>query len=200
MKTASLILANLLLVATVVIYLRNVVKNGVTPNPAAFFIRSVVAVMNCFSYFAVLHKDYFKLSVSIVSTLGLVIIFIYALMRGRLTKLRTVDVVCGLTATAIGVVWKTTGNPILANLLLQSIMLLAFYPALSGVLSGIAKEKAFPWVLASSCYVFMVLAIIWDWNSGSWYALVHPVVSGFLGNGSLAIAIWWHNRKARRAV
>jgi phage shock protein PspC (stress-responsive transcriptional regulator) len=121
-------------------------------------------------------------------------------MRGRLTKLRTVDVVCAMTATVIGIIWKSTGNAVLANLLLQSIMPLAFYPAISGVIAGIAKEEAFPWVLATLCYVFMVLAIVVDWNSSSWYALVHPVISGFCGNGALATAVWWQNRKARRAV
>ena len=197
MKTFSLILANLLLISTIILYFRNVVVKGVTPNPAAFFIRSVVAVMNCFSYLSVVQKDYFKISVLLVSTLGLLLIFFYALMCGKLTKLRTVDVVCGVAAFVIGVIWKTTGNAVMANLLLQSIMLLAFYPAISGVLAGVAKEEAFPWFLATLCYVFMIISILVDWHIGSGYALVHPVISGFCGNGALATAVWWHNRKAR---
>lgn len=195
MKVFALILANLLLIATIVLYLRNVVVAGVTPNPITFFVRSVVAVMNCFSYLAVVNKDYFKLSVTVVSALGLIVIFSYAFLRGNLTKMRTIDAVCGTAALIIGVIWKTTGNPVFANLLLQAIMLLAFYPAINGVLAGVAKEKPLPWIFATLCYVFMVVAIVADWNAGGWYALVHPVVSGILGNGSLATAAWWANRR-----
>lgn len=191
MKTLSLFLANLFLIATVTLYFRNVLKAGVTPNPITFFVRSVVATMNCFSYLAVVQYDYFKLSITVVSAAGLVIIFVFALFRGSLTKLRTVDVVCGSATLIIGVIWKTTGDPILANLLLQIIMLFAFYPAISGILAGAAREKALPWILATLCYAFMIVAIVADWNANGWYALVHPIVSGVIGNGSLALAVLW---------
>jgi len=192
-KTIFLVLANLFLFSTVVLYFWNVAVAGVTPNPTTFLIRAIVATMNCFSYFTVVNKDYLLLSVALVSTFSLTVMFLYALVRGRLTKLRTVDVVCAIAALIIGVIWKSTGNAVLANLLLQAIMLLAFYPAISGVLAGIAKEKTLPWVLATLCYVCMILAIITDWHAGAWYSLVHPVVSGICGNGGLAFAIWWKN-------
>ncbi len=195
MKTSLLILANLCLITTVVLYFINVVKNGVTPNPAAFLIRSIVAGMNLFSYFAVVNKDYMKLSVSIVSTAGLISIFLYALLCGKLTRLRVADIVCGSLALVIGIIWKTTGDPIMANMMLQIIMLLAFYPAISGVLFGKATERAFPWLIATLCYVFMIGAIVVDWKQSGWLQLVHPVVSGLFGNGALTIAIWWKNRK-----
>ena len=189
MKEFFLFIANLLLVVTIVAYLRNIVANGVTPNPATFFIRSVVAIMNCFSYFAVVNKDFFVLSVTIISAIGLTVVFSYSLFKGKFTKLRFVDIVCGTAAVIIGIIWKSTGSPVLANLLLQIIMLLSFYPAISGVITNHAKEKPMPWIFATLCYVFMIGAIITDWNAGAWYALVHPIVSGVVGNGSLAFAI-----------
>jgi hypothetical protein len=189
-KIYPLVLANIFLFATVTLYFINIIKKGVTPNPATFFVRTGVGFMNCVSYFAVVEKDYFKISSLIISTIGMFLIFFYSLWKGKLTKLRTIDVICGISAIIIGIIWKTTGNSILANLLLQSIMLLAFYPAIDGVRKGIAKEKALPWIFATVSYVFMTIAII----GNGWEAFIHPVISGIIGNGSLALVIWGHKK------
>jgi hypothetical protein len=190
-KELYLALANLFLLATVSLYFWNLIKKGVTPNPTTFFVRSVVGVMNFVSYLAVVHKDYLKISSLVLSTLGMLLIFFYALAKKRTTELRRADVICGSAALVIGVIWKTTENDLLANLLLQAVMLFAFYPAIEGVWKGIAKEKALPWVCAVISYGFMTCAVA----GNGWEALVHPVISGIFGNGILAVAIIIKNKK-----
>jgi len=197
MKDALLFTAVVLLVLAIVLYVKNMIANGVTPNPATFFIRSTVAIINCFSYFTVVHQDNFKTSITVISAVGLSGIFFYALARGKFTKLRWVDVTCAGAAMIIVVIWKSTGNAVVANLILQGVMLLSFYPAVNGVLYGHAKEKSSTWILATLCYVAMVMAILVDWKTGSAYQLVHPIVSGIIGNGALAVAVLWHNGKKR---
>jgi hypothetical protein len=199
-KTASLILANLFIVTACILILQNISKRVVTPNSSTFLIRSVVSVMNCFSYLSVVHKDYLKLSVTVMSTASLVIIFFFALKRGQLTKWRRIDVFCGALAFVVGILWKTTGSPVIANFLLQGIILLAMYPAIEGTIKGYIKERAFPWTLPTASYLFMGFAILWEGEFvDCWQELVHPF-AGTIGNGALALAAWYQNRKVRKAA
>ncbi len=196
MRDMLLVVACMLLTATIVLYMRNIIAKGVTPNPVTFFIRLVVSIFNCFSYFEVVHRDNLKTSVTVISAIGLLVIFSYAAAKGKFTKLNWVDRICAIAASIIGILWRLgIGGDIVANLLLQGVMLLAFWPSIDGVLAGRSKEKPLPWVCATLCYVAMVLAILMDWKTGSAYQLVHPIVSGIFGNGALTAAVLWSNRK-----
>lgn len=179
------VLASLLLLGAAGSYMFGVVRSGVTPNPTMFFVRSVVAVMNTVSYFGVVHNDPFKWLVPAVSAGALVLIFLYSLFCGKFTKMRGVDIVCLVLAIIVGIVWKMT-NGVVANLLLQGVMVLAFMPAAIGIYCNRAKEKPMPWALAVASYLLMTATILIGWQ-GSWEALVHPLASGIGGNGALMV-------------
>lgn len=179
------ILASLLLLGATGSYMWHVVRNGVTPNPTMFFVRSIVAVMNTVSYFAVVHNDPFKWLVTAVSAGALVLVFLYSLFCGKFTKMRRVDTTCLVLAIFIGIVWKMT-NGVVANLLLQGVMVLAFLPAVLGIYHNRAQEKPAPWALAVASYVLMTITILIGWQ-GNWEALVHPLASGIGGNGALMV-------------
>lgn len=181
------VLASLLILGTVGSYMWNVVRNGVTPNPTMFFVRSIVAVMNTVSYFSVVHNDPFKWLVTAVSAGALVVMFLYSLFCGKFTKMREVDIICLVLAILIGIVWKIT-NGAVANLLLQGVMVLAFVPAAIGVYHNRAKEKPLPWALAVASYVLMTATILIGWQ-GNWEALAHPLASGIGGNGAMLVLI-----------
>jgi hypothetical protein len=199
-KTASLILANLFILTTCWLMLRNIAKKVTTPSASTFLIRSVVAAMNCFSYLSVVEKNYLELSVTVSSSLSLISIFVFAYRRGRLAKLRKIDYGCGLSALFVGIMWKTTGNPVLANFLLQAVILLAMCPSIIGTIQGHIKERAFPWSLPVASYTFMSFAILWEQDFAEcWQRLVHPF-TGIIGNGLLVAAALYQNRKARRVV
>ena len=188
------VLASFLLLGVVGSYMWHVVRNGATPNPTMFFVRSVVAVMNTVSYFGVVHNDPFKWLVTAVSAGALVLVFLYSLFCGKFTKMRGVDTVCLVLAILVGIVWKIT-NGVVANLLLQGVMVLAFVPAAIGVYHNKAKEKPMPWALAVASYVLMTATILIGWQ-GNWEALVHPLASGIGGNGALMVlAVRQHDWK-----
>ncbi|HXF44018.1 MAG TPA: hypothetical protein VNK70_00950 [Candidatus Paceibacterota bacterium] len=188
------VLASLLILGTVGSYMWHVVRNGVTPNPTMFFVRSIVAVMNTVSYFIVVQHDPFKWLVTAVSAGALVFVFFYSLFCGKFTKMRGVDIICLVLAIIVGVVWKMTDG-VMANLLLQGVMVLAFVPAAVGVYYNRAKEKPLPWALAVASYVLMTTIILIGWQ-GNWEALVHPLASGIGGNGALMLlAVRQHNWK-----
>jgi hypothetical protein len=141
--------------------------------------------MNSITYFGVVGQDLFKWLITAVSAGALVIVFFYSLFCGKFTKMRKVDIICLALAIIIGVIWKMT-NGVVANLLLQGVMVLAFVPAAIGVYQNKAKEKPMPWALAVGSYTLMTATILVGWQ-GNWEALVHPLTSGIGGNAVMMI-------------
>jgi len=185
--------ACLLLLACIGLYLYNVIKKGVTPNPTNFFVRSVVAIINVFTYFKVAHGNFYVTSMTIVSAIGLLAVFGYAKWKSKFCAMSKLDYLSCIIAMITCVIWKLT-NGVVANYVLQIIMFLAFLPAITAVLDGRAKEKALPWLFATAGYVLMSIVIIGTYGI-DYGKLIHPLISGVAGNGLLALSIIYKKRK-----
>ena len=174
------------MIAALSFYFRQVVVGASTPNPTTWFTTMVVGIMNTVTYFHVVGGDVQKFLMTAIVACGASLIFLYSLRKGKLTRLGGVDRMCLVSAFVVGVFWQTTGNDIATNLLLQVIMLISIIPTLSGLLFGKAREKPLAWVLSALAHLFLALAVVTDWNDGSWVSMVYPVVNGFFGRGSVA--------------
>lgn len=182
------LVASLFLVGTVALYFHYLLKGEkVTPNPATFLIRSIVSIINVVLYWGVADKDWVKVIVTAISAAGLVSIFTYACAKKKFSPVRSLEVVSFVLAMAIVVVWMFTNDKVLANLLLQGVMLLAFWPQVNAVYNNVARELPLPWALATVAYVLMTVVVIGSPNGWSWPQLVHPVFVGILGNGALMV-------------
>lgn len=60
---------------------------------------------------------------------------------------------------------------------------------IDGLRTGVLRERTRTWDLAVCAYLLMVLTIVLDWKEGSLLMLVHPVVNGLMGKGSVALTI-----------
>jgi uncharacterized membrane protein len=187
-----LVVASIILLVVPVLYLVKTAQGKITPNPVTFFVRSVVSVMNLTTYFLTNGHNPWKSSVTLASTVGLLAIFFFAFYRGKFSRINRYDIVAGAIAIVVGVMWKLSKDPVLANLLLQTAMLVSFIPAIRGVLAGAAKEQVLPWALATTSYVLMTTALSLD-PLTTWQQFIHPVCVGLLGNGSLALVIAFKN-------
>jgi len=187
-----LVVASIILLVVPVLYLVKTAQGKITPNPVTFLVRSVVSVMNLVTYFLTNGQDPWKSSVTFASTSGLLSIFFYAFYRGKFSRINWFDIVAGVIAIVVGVMWKLSKDPVLANLFLQTAMLVSFIPAIRGVLVGVAKEQVLPWALATTTYVLMTTALMLD-PSTTWQQFIHPVCVGLLGNGSLTLVIAFKN-------
>ncbi len=183
-----IIIASLVLAYVPILYLQRTAKGPVTPNPTTFFLRSVVSVMNLVTYFLTVNHSMLKSSVSLVSTVGLVSIFVYTFWKGKFSALNYFDIASGAVAIVVAIFWKMSSDPIRANLYLQVAMLISFAPSIRGVLNGKNKEERKPWVLATLAYVLMTLGLLLDPKT-SLEQMVHPIFVGILGNGSLMYAV-----------
>ncbi|MDO8643470.1 MAG: hypothetical protein Q7S00_00700, partial [bacterium] len=138
--------------------------------------------------------DLWQSMITIIATTGIFLIFLYSLFRGKFTRLGKVELFCLVAAFLVGIVWKTTGDAIFANLLLQGIYFISFIPTVLGLLKGTMKDRSLPWVLAFIAYALMIIVILLRWSEGSWAALAHPIINGLLGNGSIALITFFNLR------
>ncbi len=189
MVEALSIVGGLTLIAAFFCYFMSVAKNTSTPNPATWLIWFVIFIMNTVTYFMVAHGSFWQSLITIVAASGILCIFVYSLFKGKFAKIGAMESVCLVTALVVGIIWKTTHNPVLANLLLQFIYVISFIPMITGLASGKLKERVLPWALAFSAYIPTLIIIFINWNTSSWVGLVHPIVNGIMGNGAIIILV-----------
>ncbi len=189
------ICASIAAVICYISYIRQIVRGFSIPNPATIFIWFSVGILNALTYNTIVSKDIWK-SLIFFTTSGLLcILFFYSLFRGKFAKFERIELTAIIMAVGIGIFWKTTGNAIVSNLLLQVIYIISFIPVLVGLHRGKLKEKSFAWIVAVIAYVFATMAILLKFD-GNWLSLVPPILTGIMGNGSVALFIFLKRKKA----
>jgi len=151
--------------------------------------------MNAISFFLITDGNFWQSFYVLVVASGLVSIFIYSFFRGKFGKLGKPEKIVAVLVLLVGVAWKVTGNPYIANISLQIIFLLSVIPTIIGVLRGHLIEKELPWYLAVASHGFATMGIITS-GSFTWTSLVYPLVTGVLGNGVVAVAVFCQNKKS----
>ncbi len=189
------VLSVLCILGVYVSYVKQLAQGHSTPNPATWLIWTLVCIINAITYFVVVNANWYKGAIAIVVTLGLCAVSLYALKKGKFVKPSLFDFsVLGL-ALAVGIFWQTSGDDRTANLLLQFILLISFFPTIVGLLHHQLREKATAWNIAVLSYCFSVLGILFNYQH--WTELAFPVINGIIGNGSVAVIVMWQNRKTR---
>ncbi len=182
-------LASVVLILVIVMYFRQIVQGVSIPNPATWLIWTVIGLINTATYFTVVDGNLFEWSITLTATIGLSTIFFYALAKGKFARVGKIEKFSLCISLAVGILWQTTGNAVLANILLQIVYLISFYPTVVGLWNGTLREKTPPWDTAVLAYCLVIVGIILNWNDTSAMALVHPIVNGIIGNGSVALMI-----------
>lgn len=189
MTQALSIIGGLILIAAFFCYFMSVAKDTSVPNPATWLIWFVIFMMNTVTYFMVARGSVWQTLITIIAAGGVLCIFMYSLLRGKFARIGAMEVVCLVTALVVGIVWNTTRDPVLANLLLQFIYVVSFIPMISGLITGKLREKVLPWALAFCAYIPTLIIIAINWDSSSWVGLVHPIVNGIMGNGAIILLV-----------
>ena len=183
------VVASLMMLAVLVTYLKQLVEGSSTPNPATWFIWASVGIINSITYFYTAREELFQFLTTAVAAMGLCIIFIYALYRGRIGKVELTEKVSFLLAAVVMVIWRVSGDPVMANLSLQVVYFVSFIPTVKGLLEHRLKEKPLPWDLAVIAYSFMILAVLLRWGIENPEALAFPIVNGIIGNGIVSVIV-----------
>src|SRR3989339_675433 len=91
-------------------YLKQAVKGQSTPNPSTWLIWFIAGVINTFTYFAVVNGNIWQSLFVIAVTFSVLVILVYALLKGKFTKIRPLDFFIFLMALAVGIFWQISSN------------------------------------------------------------------------------------------
>lgn len=187
------IISSLTACCSIFFYLKQVKHASSTPNPATWLIVFVVISINTATYYFLNHKNIWSILMPIILTAGIGITIIYSFFKGRIAKVGAVEVAALVGSLIVGIIWKTTADEKMANLLMQVILVSSFIPTLIGLAKKKIKEESFAWNLAVISYFFLMLSVIskpeWEWAQ-----LAYPFFNGIMGNGSVAILATYNNK------
>ncbi len=201
METLSkviLVVASLILLSAPVVMITKIHRGHVTLNRVTFGVRSGVSIMNLITYFLGTQSDYFKSAIMFTSALSLSTIFGYSFFRGK-AKLQWYDVWALVIVVVVVIKWKSSGDAMVANLWLQTALLLSFVPSIWGVINGVLKDQPLGWFLATIAYALMTIGLLLSADA-RWQEFINPLCVGFVGNGALALVIVLKNRQVMRQV
>mgnify|MGYP007066250053 CR=1 FL=1 len=179
------LLASGIVVLVYLTYFIQMVKQKSTPNPATWSIWLIVSILNSITYVQVADTKYQGM-ISVTMTVFISLLFVYAYKKKKFTALKKVDKLALQLTGLIGLIWLVTGEEKVANILLQGVLLISFWPTIQGLRKEGAQESPAPWVLAVLAYVVLIMSMIVDFK-GNYIALVYPIVNGIVGNGVVAI-------------
>lgn len=191
MIQAISIIASLCNLASGTSYFKQLIKNESIPNPATWLIWVVVTMINAATYFFVVRESVWIALASGVMAAVIFIIFVTATINGKFTRFGIIDAVCLALAIAVGILWAVTNNPVLANVSLQVIFLISFYPTLHGLLRRQGKERPMPWFFASVSYMLQIVVVVL--SPITLWALVFPIVH-LVGNATIGLVALSQNR------
>ena len=180
------LLAGVLLVISLSIYVVRLIRGASIPNPATWGIWLLVGLINLVTYLHVVRGNLSNTIVIIVANLGVAAITGYSFFKGRFSPLGLTEKISLVLALFVGIIWQLTGNPILANLILQVVYIISFIPTVVGLARGEIKETPLPWVLAVVSYTLMTVPTFLHWSAERWVELAHPLINGIFGNGLVA--------------
>lgn len=188
------IMGSIILIIVYILYFKQVTKNESTPNAGTWIIWSLIMTINTFTYLQVVKGEYLKVAIVFVSFISITLVTFYAIFKNKFAKLSRLDLLLLILAIIIGVVWQITDNAILANILIQLVLIISFLPTAIGLLQDRLKEKHLPWTLALIAYVLQTISLTFNYD-GNIYQFFLPVINGILGNGLITAILIYKAKK-----
>lgn len=161
-------------VAAFLLYNKQMLKGQSTPNTATWTMWAVTTTLNCITYL-IMSNDVIKSLLPIISSLMCIGTFLFALQKGKLGRLNVFDrfaLAFGLIAVTV---WWIFRNATAANMLLQIPIVISFIPTYLGVMRNPKLEKALPWFIWGSAYIFSLVTVVLRWQ-GQPQDLVYPLL------------------------
>lgn len=184
------IVASFFTALSMTVYVYRLFKNGSIPNPATWIIWMVIGYINLMTYFLIAKGSLLQAAPLVFVMIGISTVVVYSLLKGKFSQINGLDKVCFALSVLVGAIWQFTGDPQLANLILQVVYAISFFPTIIGLSQRRLQETMAPWGFSLIAYALMIAVVILDWSNQSWVALAHPIVNGLIGNGLVFLFAW----------
>ena len=196
METLFAGLAGGLLIAVLLIHIRNVLYANIGMNLSTWLIATLATLIQNVTYYPTVGGEWHLLIVPTIISVGLIAITILGWRKSTFGQINPFDIgIFAITMLCLAV-WVIFDG-VVANVVLQFALFASFIPTVSDLSAKKFEDEAFPWGLASFGYIFQLIAVA---NSiqvllEDWPRLINPILVGLIGNGMVS---WTAFRSKRR--
>jgi hypothetical protein len=189
-------LAGGLLIAVLLIYIRNVLYANIGMNLSTWLIATLATLIQNVTYYPTVGGQWHLLIVPTIISVGLIAITILGWRKGTFGQIGRFDIVVFVGTMLCLALWLIFDG-VVANVVLQFALFASFIPTIRDLRAKKFQDEAFPWGLASFGYIFQLVAVAISIKTlQDWPRLVNPILVGLLGNGMVSWAAFWSKRKA----
>ena len=144
LKTFSIISVCVITILLLISFIRQLVKKEIKPALAMWIMFSVAVIMSMITY---LHSGDYGFLDNIMNTVDLVYVLSVTLaiifLGDSDSGINRFDLICLVLVVFIIVFWILTQNHILANLMIQSILVIAYFPVVKRLLTNRENSESF---------------------------------------------------------
>jgi len=146
------------------VYNEDIFRDVSSPNVTTWGIWTTTSLINTTSYFS-MTTDFFKVIVPLIEIIACLFTFLYALSHKKnIASISTTDIFTLIIGTISIFVWWLFRSATFANMIVQIAFIAGFAATYTSTWNNPNSEKAFPWILFSFSYAFLLITVILRWS------------------------------------
>lgn len=193
MRDFSIISVTVIMIFLTIRYIWQLVKKEIKPALAMWIMFSVAVGMSLVTYLA---EDDFGFMDNILNTVDVfyvvTISVAIAIFGGKSSKITGFDKACLLVVLLIVIFWIFTQNHLLTNFLIQSILVIAYFPVIKRLLE--TRQNSEPFLI----WIGMLIAPIFSLLSSKGLLATIYSVRAIICVGSLLLLMLWVDFSGKR--
>lgn len=186
MKTFSIISVSAITVLLAISYIRQLIKKEIQPALAMWVMFSIAVAMSLITY---LKEGNYGFSDNILNSVDVIYVvtvsIAIAIFGDKTSKITTFDLGCLVVVGLIVVFWLFTQNHIITNFMIQTILVIAYFPVVKRLFE--TKTNTEPFLIWIGMMVAPVLSLL---SSKGLLATVYSV-RAIICVGALLILMLW---------
>lgn len=193
MKTFSIISVSLITVLLAVSYIRHLLKKEIQPALAMWVMFSVAVAMSLITY---LKEGSYGFTDNILNSVDLIYVVTVsvaiAIWGEKSSKITRFDLGCLIVVGLIVVFWLFTQNHLVTNFMIQTILVIAYFPVVKRLFE--IRQNTEPFLIWIGMLIAPVLSLL---SSKGILATVYSVRAIICVGALLMLMLWieWKNRK-----
>jgi hypothetical protein len=193
MKTFSIISVSLITILLMVRYIWQLVKKEIKPALAMWVMFSVAVIMSLVTYLSDSNFGFLDNIINTVDVIYVVSISVaIAIWGDKSTKITRFDIGCLSVVGLIVVFWLLTQNHLVTNVLIQCILVIAYFPVVKRLLETKANHEPF------LIWIGMLIAPVFSLLSSKGFLATIYSVRAIICVGTLLILMFWIDMANRK--
>lgn len=189
-------LAGGIVIAVLLIYIRNILYADIGMNLSTWLIATLATLIQNVTYYPTVGGQWHLIIVPTIISIGLIAITVAGWRKSTFGKISRFDIVVFAGTMLCLAVWVIFDG-VVANVVLQFALFMSFIPTVRDLRAKKFEDDPFPWGLASFAYIFQLIAVVISVQvlAEDWPRLVNPILVGLIGNGFVSWTAFWSKRQ-----